>query len=158
PILVYAVTRDPDAKAPRELRRPLLAGVAAVAAIAVVAGAALVGSRLLPGSSANATPPAAARTEPPRQPIVIGALSVATYVSTGFQPGVSFRVGDAGWAASRDSASMLALVREVSPKANLSFLRVHQVIESPCGPGEEGPSAAPSAAELLTQLAGLPHI
>ncbi|HTK44572.1 MAG TPA: adenylate/guanylate cyclase domain-containing protein [Patescibacteria group bacterium] len=158
PILVYAVTRDPNAKAPREVRRPLLLGAAGAAAVAVVAIAALVGSRLLPGSGANATSGAALPTAPARQPVFVGALPIGTYVSTAFQPAVGFRIVDPGWAASLDQPSMLALVRESSPRGSVSFLRVRQVIESPCGPGEESASAPPTAADLLTQLAALPHV
>jgi hypothetical protein len=79
-------------------------------------------------------------------------------VSTAFQPSVAFRIGDPGWSGSRDVPSMLILVREGSPRGNVFFLRVRQVIESPCGPGEPSASPPPTAADLLTQLQGLPHV
>jgi class 3 adenylate cyclase len=61
PILVYAVTRDPTARAPRAVPRPFIVGGAAVALIALLLVAALAGSALLSSSSAS-QPPSVAPT------------------------------------------------------------------------------------------------
>ena len=45
-----------------------------------------------------------------------------------------------------------------APRGNVEFLRVDEVLETPCGPGGEGAQTAPSAADLLTKLQGLAHL
>jgi class 3 adenylate cyclase len=158
PILVYAVTRDANARAPRWMRRPALVAAAGVAALVVIASVAVLGSQVLRGSGAAASTGVARSDGPTSRPIAIGALSLGSYASTSFVPAVRFNIGDLGWAASRDSPAMLALEREASPKGSVFFLRVKSVIESPCLAGGEGADAPPRSVDLLTTLESRPYL
>jgi class 3 adenylate cyclase len=154
PILVYAVTRDVNAKAPRTLPRPVIFGAAGVAVVAVLAIAVVAGSQLL--TSPPAIPKA---TDPPAgQRVIVGPLAVGTYRSVQFEPPVRFDIRETGWAASGDVAGKLRLVRDAPPLGEIQFLRVQQVIDNPCVQGGEGAQTNPGAADLLTTLQGLTHL
>ena len=152
PIVVYAVTRDVNARAPRVVPRPLLLGGAGIAAVAVLVVAALGGSRLLPRPSSSPTPIATSVA----QRVVIGPLQVGTYRSVQFKPDVTFDIRDANWTASADVPEKLGLLRSVAPRGSVEFLRVEQVIENPCG--EDEIVTNPGAADLLAKLQTLPHL
>jgi class 3 adenylate cyclase len=154
PILVYAVTRDMNARAPREMPRAVLLGAGGVALAAVVAILALAvsGSLGSPGASSSAEAAASA------QPVVIGPLPIGTYASQEFQPPVTFRIVDQGWSANRDLAEVLGLIREVAPRGSVYFLRVDEVIASPCVQGGEGTQMGLGAADLLSEVEALEHL
>jgi class 3 adenylate cyclase len=154
PILVYAVTRDMTARAPRRVPRPVLLGGGGVAIVLVIAIAFLAGSQFLAKPGALPSPTAA----PTIQPLVIGPLPIGTYRSREFQPAVAFDIVDQGWTANRDRAEVLGLVRDSAPRGSLSLLRVQEVIANPCVEGGEGTQTDPGAAELLAQLQALPHL
>jgi class 3 adenylate cyclase len=152
PVVVYAVTRDVNAKGPRTVPRPVLLGAGGVAVAAVLAIALIAGSRLTGNAPANPTP-----TPPPvAQRIIVGSLGVGTYRSVVFEPTITFDIADKGWAANGDVAGRLRLVRDVAPLGELQFLRVQYVIENPCG--ADGTQSDPSAADVLTTLRRLPHL
>ena len=154
PILVYAVTRDMTARAPRAVPRPVLLGAAAVA-VAVVGAIALVG-----GSQFFTNPTASPLTKasPAAQRVIVGPLAIGTYRSVVFEPPVRFDIGETGWAANGDVAGKLRLVRDAAPLGELVFLRVQEVIENPCVQGGEGAQTNPGEADLVTTLQGLPHL
>ena len=157
PILVYAVSRDVMAKAPRDVPRPVVLGAAGVALAALVAIAALAGSQLLarPGASGAASPAASiAATAPP----LIGTLGVGRHASTAFQPAVTFEIRDPGWIANRDVAGMLSLIRDEAPRGSFSMLRVDEVVTNPCAGEGVGTKNGPGALSLLTQLENLQHL
>lgn len=154
PIVVYAVTRDMTAKAPRALPGPALLGIAGVAAAAVVAILAIAGSQLL--SNVGGGPAVTAAPSP--QPVAIGPLPIGRYVSQAFQPPLTFGVGDLDWIANRDQPEMLGLIREVAPRGSVFFLRVTEVLADPCVQGGEGSQTGPGAADLLTELEGLTYL
>jgi class 3 adenylate cyclase len=158
PILVYAVTRDTDARAPRELPRAIVLGWVGFVAIVVIGIAAIAGSWLLPSGGAKPGATSGVSAGPTTQPLVIGALPIGTYASTAFQPPITIDVVVQGWAASRDLPDYLGLVREVSPRGGLDVLRVGEVIGNPCTEGGETPPATPSAADVLAQLQALTHL
>ena len=153
PILVYAVTRDMNARAPRAVPRPLVLGGAGVAVAVVLAVAALAGSQVLTKPSAA---PAATATPVPR--VVIGPLLIGRYTSTVFEPTVRFNIVTQSWNATGDAAAVLGLVHVTAPRGSVEFLRVDEVIESPCGQGGEGAQTGPSAADVVTRLQKLPHL
>ena len=154
PIVVYAVTRDVNAKAPWSVPRPLVLGGVGVAAVVVIAVAALAGSQLLAKPTA---PPTATSTQvAPR--IVIGPLAVGTYRSVQFQPPMTFDIRDQGWTANSDVASSLGLTRAVAPLGSVDFLRVDEVIETPCGGAAETTQPALGTADLLTKVQALDHL
>lgn len=152
PILVYAVTRDPNAKGPRQVPRPVLLGGVAAALVGVIAVAALAGSQLL----AKPVPTVAATVAPTIQPAAIGALAVGSYTSTRFQPRLTFEIKGSGWSANSDTAGSFGLIREEDPPGNLTFLRVRQVLTSPClaGGGDDS-STGPSTPDVLAELAAI---
>jgi class 3 adenylate cyclase len=154
PILVYAVTRDMNARAPREVPRRVLLGAGGVAVAVMVAIVALAVSQFLasPGASPSAEAP------PSTQPVVIGPLPIGRYASGEFQPPVTFEIGDLGWTANRDRAEVLGLLREAAPRGSLFFLRVDEVIASPCVQGGEGTQTGPGAGDVLGDLEGLEHL
>lgn len=153
PILVYAVTRDTTARAPR-VSRPVVLGASGVAVAAVVAIAAIAGMQIFgkPGSSPSPAP------APTAQPVVIGPLAIGTYGSQAFRPPVTFDIGDLGWIANRDSADVLALIREESPRGTVTFLRVGQVFTNPCVAEGEGAQTGLGASDLFAALAGIGHL
>jgi class 3 adenylate cyclase len=151
PIVVYAVTRDVNAKAPRSVPRPWILGGAGVAlAVVVITVAALAAPQLVGRPSA-----APVTTEPPAQRVIIGPLPIGRYTSTVFEPSVKFNIVTESWNATGDTASALGLVHIASPRGNVEFLRVDEVIESPCVPGGEGAQTGPSAADVITKLQAL---
>jgi class 3 adenylate cyclase len=150
PIQVYAVTRDVNARAPRAVPRPVAVGGAALGAVAVLVIAMLAGSQL---RAPTATPPPS--EAPVIKPVSIGSLSISTYRSLQFQPEVRFDITEDGWVANRDAADYLGLVWSAEPRGNVDFLRIQQVLTSPCGQGEEVQPSPPSAADILSTLQGL---
>ena len=151
PIVVYAVTRDMNAKPPRVVPRPVALGAGALA-VALVAGiAVVVGSQLFttggPGPSPSA--PSAA------QPVVIGPLQIGTYAAQAFQPPVTFSIDNLGWTANRDAPAVLGLIRDTAPRGSVFFLRVDEVIASPCVQGGEGAQTGPGTPDVLEELAAL---
>jgi len=148
PILVYAVTRDMSARAPRSVPRPVLlgAGGLAVAGLLAIVALALSGPLRSPGSS----PPAEA--PPSTKPVAIGPLLIGQYLSQAFEPPVTFDIADLDWTAHRDQASVLGLIRDAAPRGSVYFLRVDEVIENPCVEGGEGAQTAPGATDVLNEL------
>lgn len=153
PILVYSVTRDMTAKAPRTVPRLVLLGAAVLVTAVVVAIMANAGSVAL--KPAATTLPTI--TDTPAQRVVIGPLPIGTYKSVVFEPEVTFDIVSPDWSASGDMTSTLGLVHDPSPRGTLEFLRVDEVIDSPCGAGE-GSQTGLGAADLLTKLQSLPHL
>jgi class 3 adenylate cyclase len=152
PIVVYSVTRDVNAKAPRSFRRPLLLGGAGAAVVVVLAVAALGGSQLLPKASAAPTVIAT----PLAQRVALGPLAIGTYKSVLFEPAVTFEIRDLDWTARSDSPATLGLLHDVAPRGTVEFLRVEQVVENPCGADEA--TMNPGPADLLSQLQALDHL
>ena len=155
PIVVYAVSRDLAARAPREVPRPVLLGAAGIAAVLVLAIAAFAGSQLLPRPGASPSTPT---TPPAGQPLVIGPLPIGTYSARAFLPKFTFEIVDLGWTASRDGEEVLGLVRHEAPRGSVYFLRVREVITDPCVEGGEGGQTGPGPADLLTELEALEHL
>jgi class 3 adenylate cyclase len=153
PILVYAVTRDTTARAPR-VSRSVVLGAAGVATAAVLAIVAIAGLQIFgkPGSSPSPT------AAPTAQPVVIGPLAIGTYASQAFQPPVTFDIGDLGWIANRDKADVFALIREESPRGTVTFLRVGQVFTNPCVAEGEGAQTGLGASDLFAAIAGIGHL
>jgi class 3 adenylate cyclase len=154
PIVVYAVTRDATARAPRTVPRPVLLGGAGLAVVAVLAIALVAGSQLIRPPTSSPEPTAA----PVAQRVTIGPLPIGTYKSTGFEPAVTFDIVDQSWNATGDTPTMLGLLHVSEPLGTVEFLRVGEVLESPCGQGGEGGQTEPSAADVLTKLQGLQHL
>ena len=154
PIVVYAVTRDATAKAPRAVPRSVVLGAAGVALAVVVAVAAVAAAQFLARPAASPSP------SPPRagQPLGIGPLPIGTYSARAFLPKFTFQIVDQGWTASRDGAEILGLLRDDAPRGSVYFLRVREVIENPCTEGNEGAQTGLGAADLLTQLENLAHL
>ncbi len=154
PIVVYAVSRDVNAKAPRTLPRPLILGAAGVAVVAVLVVAAIAGTQLLakPGTAPSTKP------TPVAQRVAIGALPIGMYKSVLFKPEVTFDVQTQGWTASSDVEGKLGLTRVVAPLGSVDFLRVDEVIETPCGGPAEATHPAPGPADQLLKLQGLTHL
>ena len=150
PILVYAVSRDPNAKAPFELPGWLVdvgsaaGAVVALAAVVAIAGPLLLGKPV--EKPASSEPPVA----PTTRPVAMGELSIGTYTPSQFQPPFSFNIEDLGWAASRDQPGTLVLIREDSPRGSVYFARVQQVLTNPCS-GDAG-STGPTAGKVIDQL------
>ena len=148
PIVVYAVTRDMSARAPREVPRPVILGAAGVAVAIVIAVAAVAGAQLLAGPGTSPSP-----TLPPAgQPLVIGPLPLGTYSPRAFLPKFTFKIDDLGWTASRDGKEILGLLRDDAPRGSVYFLRVRDVIDNPCTEGGEGAQTGLGAADLLRAL------
>jgi class 3 adenylate cyclase len=154
PIVVYAVTRDVSARAPRSVPSPVLLGAGGVAIAVVVAIAALAVSGFFgsPGASPSA------EAAPSDQPVVIGPLPIGRYASQAFQPPVTFAIVDLDWTAHRDQAGLLGLIRNAAPRGSVYFLRVDEVIENPCVEGGEGTQARPGATDLIADLEALDHL
>jgi class 3 adenylate cyclase len=157
PILVYAVTRDPNAKAPFRLPGGLVAaGAAAGAVLALAAVVAIAGPLLFGGVAAESTPsvePAAATA----QTVGVGPLAIGTYASAQFDPQVTFAISSSGWTASTDQPRSLALIHQDVPQGNVDFTRVQEVITNPCGADPVG-ATGPGANDVIGQLRALPHI
>ena len=150
PILVYAVSRDPNAKAPFELPGWLVdVGSAAGAVIALASVVAIAGPLLLGKTVKSSSPP----VEPSTRPVAMGELSIGPYTTSQFQPPFLFNVEDLGWAASRDQPDTLALIREDAPRGSVYFTRVQHVITNPCG--EDVDATAGPVADVLGELRAL---
>jgi class 3 adenylate cyclase len=154
PIVVYAVTRDTTARAPREVPRAVVLGAIGVAVAAVIAVGAFAGMQLLGRPGASPSPTAM----PVGQPLVIGPLPIGTYKARAFEPPFTFDIVDQGWTANRDQAEILGLLRDDAPRGSVYFLRVREVIENPCIEGGEGAQTSLGAADLLTKLGALEHL
>jgi len=157
PVAVFAVTRDLSARAPRlALPRsmPLRAAGIAVVVIAIVAA----GAQLLADPAASPTASPSATVAGTAQPVVIGPLPIGTYASRAFQPPVTFDIAVLGWAATSDGPDLLGLIRDASPRGSIHFLRVGEVLASPCVQGGEGAKTGLGAADLLTALGDLKHL
>ena len=91
-------------------------------------------------------------------PVVMGPLSIGTYSTSEFRPPVTFDIADQGWIANRDGPDMFGLIRDAAPRGSVQFLRVQEVIPSPCIAGGEGASTATVLADPLAALEGLEHL
>lgn len=160
PILVYAVTRDMTARAPRAIPRFVALGAFILADAAIVVALAFAGTQLLanPAASPQPTLTTKASPSPATAPLAIGSLPIGTYASQAFQPPIRFAIVDQGWTANRDLAGMLGLIREVPPRGSVYFLRVEEVIANPCIDGGEGAQTGPRSTDLLTELEALDHL
>lgn len=155
PVELFAVTRDTTVRVPREVSRSVALGAFALAMVGLAAMAALFGSQFLPNP--RGTPPASGG-EPAAQDVVIGPLAIGTYRSREFEPAVTFEIVDQGWTANRDLAEVLGLVREVTPRGNITLLRVTEVLADPCVGGGEGVQTGLAAGDLIAALETLPHL
>ncbi len=160
PILTYAVTRDLHPSVPR--RVPRTAAIAAGLATAVVAISiviALVGSQLV-GAPTASGPSASLSADVERSapPVVMGPLSIGTYTTSQFLPSVKFDVGDQGWVANRDGPGVFGLIRDAAPRGSVQFLRVREVVPSPCLAGADDTSTGPALADPLGVVEGLEHL
>ncbi len=164
PILVYAVTRDVDARAPRAVPRSAIVGGIAMAAVALSIVIAFAGSRLVGAPVASvpaASVPAASLAAKATQtvtPVVMGPMSIGTYTTKGFQPSVTFDIADQGWIANRDGPDMFGLIRDSAPRGSVQFLRVAEVIPNACIAGGDGASTVPVPIDPLAALEGLEHL
>ncbi len=154
PILVYAVSRDLNARAPSRVTRPAVLGAAAV--VALVAIVAIGASVLLPKIAGNAGASPSVSVPPTAQPIAMGPLAIGSYAPRVFQPPFTFDVPDPGWAAFRDTPGLFGLVREQAPRGTLYFGRVQEVIADPCIQGGDVASAPP--ADVIAELQALAHL
>jgi len=150
PVEVYAVTRDMTASASRAassnvVLAAILAGATVIVVIAAVLMPQFIGT---PGGSPAATGPSV-------QPVAIGPLPVQRYASAQFQPPLTFDIGELGWSANRDEPEILGLLRDESPRGSVYFLRVDEVVTSPCGEPVGGGETRPSAADVITELRAL---
>jgi class 3 adenylate cyclase len=155
PIIVYAVTRDVHAKAPRRVpRSAVVVGGIAMAAVALSLVMAFAGSQLAGG------PPASLSTkdEPSTAPVVMGPLSIGTFTTSEFRPSVTFDIADEGWIANRDGPDVFGLIRDTAPRGSVQFLRVREVIPSPCIAGGDGAPTAPVLDDPLAALERLEHL
>jgi class 3 adenylate cyclase len=153
PVLVYAVTRDVNARAPRGLPRPAVIGATAGLGILALVAVVAIGASILAGAPGGpGTTPG-----PTAQPVVMGPLSIGSYASEEFQPGFTFDVADPGWTANRDLPGLFGLIREDAPRGSVYLARVQQVFEFPCAGGGEG-ATGPTAGDILAELAALDHV
>jgi class 3 adenylate cyclase len=160
PILVYAVTRDVHARAPRAVRRPaIIVGGVATAAIALSVVIAIAGSQLA-RSPAASVPAAslAAKAGPTTPAVVMGPLTIGSYTTSGFRPSVTFDIADQGWIANRDGPDVFGLIRDSAPRGSVQFLRVREVVPSPCLTGDDGASTGPVLVDPLAAMRGLEHL
>jgi class 3 adenylate cyclase len=160
PILVYAVTRDPNPTVPRALpRRAVLGAAGGVAAVVALVTIVALGSSLLPRIAKETSGPSVGPSlsaAPTAQPLAMGPLPIGTYVSRAFQPPFSFVIEDLDWTASRDQPGTLALVRDAAPLGSIYFARVQEVIMNPCAEGGEGTTGP--AGRVIPQLRALGHV
>ena len=160
PIIVYAVTRDVHAKAPRTVpRSAVIVGGVAMAAVALSIVLAFAGSQLLGGlapSGPTGSPSTKAESTP--LPVVMGPLSIGTYASGEFRPSVAFDIADQGWIANRDGPDVFGLIRDSAPRGSVQFLRVQEVVPSPCIAGGDGTSTGLVLDDPLAALDGLAHL
>ena len=76
-------------------------------------------------------------------------------MSQEFQPPVTFDIDNLGWTANRDAPNILGLIRDTAPRGSVFFLRVDEVIASPCVQGGEGTQTGPGTADVLGELEAL---
>jgi hypothetical protein len=88
----------------------------------------------------------------------MGPLSIGTYATRKFLPPFTFDVADTGWSANRDTPGMFALVREAAPLGSVYFLRVQEVIASPCVGEPSGVGTELAANEIIPALDALGHV
>jgi class 3 adenylate cyclase len=157
PVAVFAVTRDLSARAPRlALPRSMLSRAAGIAVVVIAIVAA--GAQLLADPAGSPTASLSATVAGTAQPVVIGPLPIGTYASREFQPPVTFDIADRDWAATSDVPDLLGLTRDASPRGSIHFLRVGEVLASPCVQGGEGAQTGPGATDLLAALEDLKHL
>ena len=153
PVQMYAVTRDLTASASRSAsNNVVLAAIVAGLAVIVAIAAVLTPQFLATAGGSPQPPPSTA------QPVVVGELNVARYASTQFQPPVTFDIGDPGWAANGDDPDMLGLIREDSPRGSVYFLRVNEVVQSPCTDAGQGGQPRPATPDVIAELKALTHL
>lgn len=153
PVDVYAITRDRTAYVSRTAPSGVVGG-AILAALAVLVGiGVIVGMQGIAGPAGKATPTPGSVA----QRVTLGPLAIGTYTSVTFEPPVIFGIQDPGWSANSDTAVMLGLVRQESPRGSVQLLRILEVITTPCGAGD-GAATPVGAADLLTTLQGLPYL
>jgi class 3 adenylate cyclase len=150
PILVYAVSRDPNAKAPFELPGWLVDVGSAAGAVLALASVVAIGGPLLLGTAAKSSPPP---VEPTTRPVAMGELSIGPYTTGQFQPPFTFGIGELGWAASQDQPGTLALIREDAPRGSVYFARVQHVVTNPCG--EDVDASTAPVGDVLGELRAL---
>jgi class 3 adenylate cyclase len=150
PVEVFAATHDMTARTARAMNGTVVGSMAALGVAVLVAIAITVGSQV--AGTATASPTEAAATA---RPVAVGSLDVGTYQSNVFEPPMSFTISTLGWSASADTADALGLLRESEPLGGVQFLRVGEVIDSPCTGGGEGPQTTPTAAEIVGKLQSL---
>ncbi len=155
PILVYAVTRDPNARAPRAIpRSAVLVGGVATAVLAISIVIALAGSQL----GGFATPTLVGEGESVCATGRHGTPPIGGYATSEFRPSFTFDIADQGWVANRDGADVFGLIRDLAPLGGVQLLRVQEVITSPCVAGGEGASTGSVLADPLGVLEGLDHL
>lgn len=146
PVDVFAVSRDITARTAVVLPRVgMFLGIAGILGTAAV-GLLLIGSVGLVSPKETEAPVA-----PTIAPVVMGPLEIGTYATGVFEPGFSFHVGELGWSASRDAASMLALVRDTAPRGGVVVARIGEVLPSACIQGSEG-ATGPAPTDVIAQL------
>jgi class 3 adenylate cyclase len=156
PILVYAVTRDVHAKAPRAVPRPgPLVGGIAVAAVAILL--ALAGSQLVGFPFASFSGKAGPSPSSTTSPVVMGPLSIGTYATSEFRPPVTVDIADQGWVANRDAPDVFGVIRDAAPLGSVQWLRVREVITNACVAGGDA-SPAPVPVDPLAALGQLDHL
>jgi class 3 adenylate cyclase len=124
PVETFAVTRDLTAYVSRTAPGTVVGGAILSALAVLVAIAVIVGIQGVSGPAGSATPTPGVQA----QRVVIGPLGFGTYQAVAFQPPARFEIVDPGWSANSDTASMLGLVRQESPRGNVQLLRVQEVI------------------------------
>ena len=154
PILVYAVTRDLHPKVPRVIpRTAIMVGGVAMAAVAFSIVIAFAGSQLLGLPTASSV-----KGEPTSPPVVMGPLSIGTYTTSEFHPSITFDVADQGWIANRDGPDVFGMIRDSAPRGSVQFLRVGEVIPSPCIAGGDGASTTTGLDDPIAGLDRLEHL
>jgi len=63
-----------------------------------------------------------------------------------------------GLFAKRDAPLMVGLIRDAAPNGSVFFLRVSEIVESPCIQGGEATPTNPSAVDLLAVIRRLEHL
>ncbi|MFL5678435.1 MAG: adenylate/guanylate cyclase domain-containing protein [Chloroflexota bacterium] len=159
PILVYALTRDVEARIPKAVpRSTVVLGGVAITAVAISIAILLAGAPL--ASSPAASGPAASLSSKAARsaaPVAMGPLSIGRYATSAFLPAVSFDVADQGWIANRDASEIFGVIRDSAPRGSLQFLRVREVVPNACIAGDDA-SPGPVLADPLAALEGLEHL
>ena len=151
PVEVFAATHDLTARAARAMPSTVVGSIATLGVAVLAAITFAVGSQILDRAAQGP----GASPEPTIQPVPIGPLEVGTYMTSAFEPAFQFDIPDLGWSGSRDTTDILDLIRPTDAPGSLDFLRVTNVIRSPCGPSPEETATVPAASDLLAQLGAL---